>query len=270
MEICEINQTTPTKISSAMPDIENVYGNNDIGIALDIEGNLWGWGRNDNGQVGNGESGSGETQNSPVQITGANSPTGSSIIVKFTKVYEDENTNIALDEHGNLWGWGFNSSGQVGNGDLGTNQTTPVQITNWVGHYIDTSTISNVTDTSVEVTYTWNSIEKHTLQYQVLDEELNIIIPWIDLPSNAQPNGVDTEYTFTIEGLSEEKSYNVEIRNENLDSEIISISFNTTSSNTPNNSDQMSVGAIVGIIIGIVVGIGLLGGGIWFGIKRYN
>jgi len=219
-----VKQTTPIKITGSdslfNPSITvgfvDVYANSDTFIALDTNGDLWGWGDNEFGQVGNGESGSGETQNSPVQITGLES-VNQSIIIDFVDVYSNNDTFIAYDENGNLWGWGENPYGQVGNG-TSDNQTTPIQITTKFA--IDSPIVSNITETSIDVTYSWTSSQQNTLQYQVLDEDLIVVTNWIDLPFGAQPNGVDTEYTFTIEGLTNDRSYFVKMRDSTIPNKV--------------------------------------------------
>jgi len=124
-----IDQDIPIKISDSMPSIVNVYGNETSNIALDSNGDLWTWGNNDNGQIGNGQGGNiGDFQDTPVQITGLNSVVNPLITVGFESVYGNQSAFIALDSNGDLWGWGENNYGQVGNGNK-VDQTTPIQIT---------------------------------------------------------------------------------------------------------------------------------------------
>jgi len=126
------NQTIPIQITgsnsinpSITIDFVNVYENSYTFIALDSNGDLWGWGWNHYGQVGNGTK---SNQLTPIQITGSNSTINSEITVGFEEVCENGETNIALDENGDLWGWGNNNIGQIGTGNK-INQDFPIQIT---------------------------------------------------------------------------------------------------------------------------------------------
>ena len=91
-------------------------------MAITSTGELWGWGTNTNGALGDGTT---TTRNSPVQI---------GTLTDWSKVNTGlGNYTQAIKTDGTLWGWGVNTTGQ-----LGTNNTTayssPVQIgtlTNW-------------------------------------------------------------------------------------------------------------------------------------------
>ena len=92
-------------------------------FAIDENDNLWAWGRNNTGQLGDGST---TQRTTPVQIKPG---------TKFMKVsggLDDAGTNerfhsLAIDADGNLWAWGNNSYGQIGDGST-TQRTTPVQI----------------------------------------------------------------------------------------------------------------------------------------------
>jgi len=97
-----------------------MYGTYKTFITLDSRGDLWDQGWNASGQI---EDGTQTNQLSPVKITDDS-------ILDIVNVCENNNTFIALDSNGDLWVWGWNNKGQVGNDDKGNDQTTPVQITN--------------------------------------------------------------------------------------------------------------------------------------------
>jgi len=91
--------------------------------ALDTNGDIWAWGRNQYGQLGNGA-----TTNSsvPVKVTAA---------AKFTAVETGDAHTLALDTGGNLWTWGYNYNGQLGIGSSGNpseSRSSPVKITTGV------------------------------------------------------------------------------------------------------------------------------------------
>ena len=91
-------------------------------LAIKTNGTLWAWGSNNYGQCGNGVFG-GSLVN-PMQIGTA---------TDWDSVSTGKYHSMAIKTDGTLWAWGFNSSGQLGDGST-TNKNVPVQIgtsTNW-------------------------------------------------------------------------------------------------------------------------------------------
>ena len=92
-------------------------------MAVATDGTLWGWGGvNSSGQIGNGTITA--TTSSPVQIGTLNN---------WSKVFAAWSNTMAIKSNGTLWGWGFNTYGQLGDGTA-TAKSSPVQIgtdTNW-------------------------------------------------------------------------------------------------------------------------------------------
>ena len=87
-------------------------------IALDEEGKLWGWGANKYGQVGNGEQ-----KGDPTAYT----PQEAKTDARFVSVSASAEHALAIDEEGNLWGWGRFEDPEEGNKNLqGIN--TPTQL----------------------------------------------------------------------------------------------------------------------------------------------
>ncbi len=81
------------------------------------DGTVWNWGTGSNGQLGNGNSGIGVAVATPVQVAG---------LEGFTSVADGNGFVIALKSDGTVWGWGINSSGQLGDGTT-MERTRPVQ-----------------------------------------------------------------------------------------------------------------------------------------------
>lgn len=90
---------------------------NPFSAVVKINGTLWSWGNNGQGQLGSSNN---TSRSSPVQV-GA-----------LTNWYEIAGGNafcLAVKTDGTLWSWGTNGSGQLGLGDaVGYNRNSPVQI----------------------------------------------------------------------------------------------------------------------------------------------
>jgi len=89
-------------------------GTNDT-LALKADGTVWSWGANTNGQLGDGTT---TQRTSPVQVSGL-----SDVVAIAAGVGTH---HLALKRDGTVWGWGLNSSGQLGDGTQ-TNRSTPVR-----------------------------------------------------------------------------------------------------------------------------------------------
>lgn len=90
------------------------------------DGTVWNWGMGSNGQLGNGSSGIGVSALTPVQVNG---------LADCTAIADGNGFVYALKLDGTVWGWGTNSSGQLGDGTT-TERPTPVQVsglTNVIG-----------------------------------------------------------------------------------------------------------------------------------------
>ncbi|MDR0444435.1 MAG: InlB B-repeat-containing protein, partial [Treponema sp.] len=87
----------------------------DHSFAIDTGGNLWAWGRNNNGQLGDGTT---TQRNSPVPIKAGTT---------FSAVSGGSDHSLAIDTDGNLWAWGDNYYGEVGDGTK-TRRNSPVPI----------------------------------------------------------------------------------------------------------------------------------------------
>lgn len=90
--------------------------------AINQAGELWGWGRNNYGQVGDSTN---ITRSSPVQI-------GS--LTNWSIVGSSYDTGLAIKTDGTLWAWGRGSQGNLGDGSY-SNRNSPVQVgteTDWI------------------------------------------------------------------------------------------------------------------------------------------
>lgn len=88
-------------------------------IALNEKGEIYCWGKNESGQIGNGTT---NDQLVPNKILDNINKIG-----KDVSIYKGSTTSIVIDKEGNLYSWGYNRYGQVGNGTL-IDQYTPYKI----------------------------------------------------------------------------------------------------------------------------------------------
>ena len=82
---------------------------------------VWTWGSNSNGQLGNG---SGTESPVPVEVEGSG---GSGFLGNVVSVSGGGSHSLALDSGGHVWAWGYDHSGQLGNGS-NADISTPVEV----------------------------------------------------------------------------------------------------------------------------------------------
>ena len=110
------NRYTPFQISAQTDWMEIYASQNHFSFAIKTSGILWGWGRNNQGQLGNGTLAS---TNIPVQI-------GNSTWKQITC---GMSCALGIKTDGTLWGWGDNYFGQLGTGNTNSS-IVPIQISN--------------------------------------------------------------------------------------------------------------------------------------------
>ncbi|NKY22055.1 InlB B-repeat-containing protein [Cellulomonas denverensis] len=113
-------QRTSTPVSVAVPDgvvFVEVAGGYWAGFALTEDGQVYGWGRNNQGQLGDGST-TDRSVPAPVQT-----PAG----VEFTQIASAYSANYALTSDGEVYAWGDNAYGQLGDGTT-TDRSVPVLV----------------------------------------------------------------------------------------------------------------------------------------------
>jgi len=118
------SRSTPVAVSltTGMPTIRSISSTDGHVLALGADGTLWAWGYNGYGQLGNGNTSSSYV---PVFVS-----SGFSL---GTKIAAGSNHSMLISQTGQVWSWGRNSYGQLGNGTT-TNSYTPVlssAVTDW-------------------------------------------------------------------------------------------------------------------------------------------
>lgn len=96
-------------------------------LALDDQGYVWVWGRNNVGQLGTGDT------NNSYRATPQRLPRsyfGGERVIDILAMGGDSGWSYARVASDNLYAWGRNNENQLGNGDT-TNRYRPVKMTNW-------------------------------------------------------------------------------------------------------------------------------------------
>ena len=88
-------------------------------VALRNDGTVWAWGSNYYFQLGDGTN---TNRNTPVQVIG--------LRTDGIAISAGGSHTVALKNHGTVWAWGLNFSGQLGDGTT-TDSYTPVQVKGW-------------------------------------------------------------------------------------------------------------------------------------------
>jgi alpha-tubulin suppressor-like RCC1 family protein len=115
------NTLSITQMGSAT-NWSNVVAGPSSGFAINVLGQLWGWGDNTGYQIG-----------VPAVGNFAQIPTRIGSATNWAQVSSGSSHTMAITTSGQLWGWGSNFSGQLGRGNT-DDQTTPVRIgsaSNW-------------------------------------------------------------------------------------------------------------------------------------------
>lgn len=87
------------------------------------------WGNNDHGQLGD------SNYPTDTNLAGAvRGPGGVGRLDTVTAISAGEYHALALDTSGAVWAWGYNAEGELGNGDMPTQQEVPVQVLDAAGN----------------------------------------------------------------------------------------------------------------------------------------
>ena len=111
--ICKI---TPVSILGAKKTFCSIAGGNSHSLGIDHIGQVWGWGWNLYGQLGYNDT---THRCTPVSIHGAKKT--------FCSISGGNPHSLGIDFRGQVWGWGHNYYGQLGDNST-TQRNTPVSI----------------------------------------------------------------------------------------------------------------------------------------------
>lgn len=110
------SQSSPIQIGG---NWKSIGGSSNFSLGIYSNGTLWSWGLNNYGQLGLNDST--PNRSSPMQI-GTEFDWG-----KLGSSSGSSAHAMAIKSNGTLWAWGYNSTGQLGIGNM-TNKSVPVQV----------------------------------------------------------------------------------------------------------------------------------------------
>jgi alpha-tubulin suppressor-like RCC1 family protein len=123
------SKNTPVQVKGVggtgyLTDVIAISAGGSHSLALKLDGTVWAWGYNEYGQLGDGTT---VNKNAPVQVLKGASVSGSAYLSKVTAIAAGGNHSLALNEDKQVWAWGANAFGQLGD-DTNVNKDTPVQV----------------------------------------------------------------------------------------------------------------------------------------------
>jgi alpha-tubulin suppressor-like RCC1 family protein len=113
----QTNYFSPVQVGQSVAATWNNAAVGPLGstVAIQNNGTLWAWGRNETGQLGLSDT---SNRSSPTQVGTSSTWTQVACGYRFT---------LAIQSPGTLWAWGSNGNGQLGQSNI-TNLSRPVQV----------------------------------------------------------------------------------------------------------------------------------------------
>ena len=144
----EIVSSLPVPVSGMSSSVSTIAAGSDFTCAVMTSASAECWGDGISGRLGNGTS---TSSTSPSMVLDASGSSPLSGVVTISAGFEDA---CALTTDGNVFCWGANGSGQLGNGAVTAASATPVEVLNSDGKspLADVIAISTGTDNNCAVT----------------------------------------------------------------------------------------------------------------------
>jgi len=118
-DLTTTNKSSPVTTAGGGTNWKQIYVAGPSTAAIKTDGTLWTWGGNSNGQLGNGSTALG--QSSPITTSGGGT-NWSQVSVASTAGFM-----AAVKTDGNIWTWGNNSNGQLGDGTV-VAKSSPISV----------------------------------------------------------------------------------------------------------------------------------------------
>jgi VCBS repeat-containing protein len=136
------DSSTPVPVSIANTSgVASIAAGSNHTVVLMKDGTVWAWGDNTYGQLGDG--GYGGYRDTPVQVVGQSGI--GSFLSNVAIIAAGSGHTVAEDIYGDVWTWGNNSSGQLGNGGYGGYSDTPVYVSGLPRCHCHCSYVINIT-----------------------------------------------------------------------------------------------------------------------------
>jgi alpha-tubulin suppressor-like RCC1 family protein len=113
-----IEKRTPVRVAN-LTGVQAIAAGGDHSLALMESGRIKSWGNNNQGELGNGDHGDSADRSTPGSVIG---------LENVRSISGGGYHSLAVLESGRARAWGDNSSGQLGNGNTGTDTDVPVAV----------------------------------------------------------------------------------------------------------------------------------------------
>ena len=121
------DKSSPVSVVGGFSDWCQVAAGGSHSAAVRTNGTLWSWGTGSSGQLGTGTY---YDRSSPVSVVGG--------FTDWCQVALGNNNGLAVRTNGTLWGWGYNTQGQLGDNTI-VGKLSPVSV---IGGFTDWCSIS--------------------------------------------------------------------------------------------------------------------------------
>ncbi|XP_042427904.1 secretion-regulating guanine nucleotide exchange factor-like [Zingiber officinale] len=119
----------PTRVPSLPSDVASVAAGHYHSLAVTARGDLWAWGRNEEGQLGRHAAAHRVTWSQPEKVAGVDH-------VGVKAAFASGVVSAAIDDEGSLWVWGRSKRGQLGLGNGVIEATKPSKVEALAGHQL--------------------------------------------------------------------------------------------------------------------------------------
>ncbi|KAG1364270.1 ultraviolet-B receptor UVR8 [Cocos nucifera] len=119
----------PTKVPSLPSRIASVAAGHYHSLAVTVDGEVWAWGRNEEGQLGRGAAAPRDRWSKPERVAGLDH-------VRVQAAFASGVVSAAVGDDGSLWVWGRSKRGQLGLGEGVIEAARPSKVEALAGHEI--------------------------------------------------------------------------------------------------------------------------------------